>query len=150
MKNVLLPTTVSQLKERIQQLTPDSKAQWGKMTVYQMLKHCSETTEASLGQKTWKRSFMGRLFGKMILNQLIKGDSLFPKHQPTYPGFVAKGEGDFDMQKAHLISLVEKYLHITSNDLEGRVHPFFGPMTANEWNRLTYKHFDHHLRQFGV
>ncbi len=29
-------------------------------------------------------------------------------------------------------------------------HPFFGSMTRSSWGVLGYKHFDHHLRQFGV
>jgi hypothetical protein len=29
-------------------------------------------------------------------------------------------------------------------------HPFFGPLTATEWDRLQWKHLDHHLRQFGA
>ena len=29
-------------------------------------------------------------------------------------------------------------------------HPFFGRMTGEEWDRLLWKHLDHHLRQFGV
>lgn len=28
-------------------------------------------------------------------------------------------------------------------------HPFFGPLTPNEWAVQQYKHLDHHLRQFG-
>lgn len=28
-------------------------------------------------------------------------------------------------------------------------HAFFGPMTAADWGFFCYKHFDHHLRQFG-
>ena len=30
------------------------------------------------------------------------------------------------------------------------VHPKFGPLTQSEWDRLAWKHRDHHLRQFGV
>jgi transposase InsO family protein len=29
-------------------------------------------------------------------------------------------------------------------------HPFFGALTPQEWARGSYKHLDHHLRQFGV
>jgi hypothetical protein len=33
---------------------------------------------------------------------------------------------------------------------EGKESLSFGPMTAQEWNNLFYKHLDHHLNQFGV
>ncbi|WP_410479057.1 DUF1569 domain-containing protein [Pedobacter psychrodurus] len=26
---------------------------------------------------------------------------------------------------------------------------FFGPLTPEEWALMQWKHFDHHLRQFG-
>ena len=29
-------------------------------------------------------------------------------------------------------------------------HPFFGPMTAGEWDLLMARHLDHHLLQFGA
>ncbi|MBP9797478.1 MAG: DUF1569 domain-containing protein, partial [Chitinophagales bacterium] len=29
-------------------------------------------------------------------------------------------------------------------------HPFFGKLSPEEWDTLTVKHLDHHLRQFGV
>ncbi|MEP6513238.1 MAG: DUF1569 domain-containing protein [Parafilimonas sp.] len=29
-------------------------------------------------------------------------------------------------------------------------HPFFGKLKAEEWRTLTYKHLDHHLRQFWM
>jgi len=31
----------------------------------------------------------------------------------------------------------------------GAEHPFFGPLTNEEWNALQWKHLSHHLRQFG-
>jgi len=33
--------------------------------------------------------------------------------------------------------------------MEGKVHPFFGKMTGNQWNVLIYKHVVHHLEQFN-
>jgi hypothetical protein len=29
-------------------------------------------------------------------------------------------------------------------------HPLFGALSAAEWGRFSYRHADHHLRQFGV
>ena len=38
----------------------------------------------------------------------------------------------------------------TCREGEGPAHPLFGPMTWREWGVATYKHTDHHLRQFGA
>jgi len=32
----------------------------------------------------------------------------------------------------------------------GPAHPLFGPMTWRQWGVATYKHADHHLKQFGA
>jgi len=32
----------------------------------------------------------------------------------------------------------------------GPSHPLFGPLTWQEWGVTTYKHADHHLKQFGA
>jgi hypothetical protein len=29
-------------------------------------------------------------------------------------------------------------------------HPMFGRMSGRLWSQLTYRHFDHHLTQFGA
>ena len=29
-------------------------------------------------------------------------------------------------------------------------YPAFGSLNGKEWGRIAWKHFDHHLRQFGV
>jgi hypothetical protein len=29
-------------------------------------------------------------------------------------------------------------------------HPYFGKLSPEEWAILKWKHYDHHLRQFGV
>jgi hypothetical protein len=33
---------------------------------------------------------------------------------------------------------------------ELRVHPVFGPLNHEEWERSHFKHFFHHLLQFGL
>lgn len=45
MKNIFTPEVTKEIKERINNLTPQSERQWGKMTVAQMMAHCSVTYE---------------------------------------------------------------------------------------------------------
>ena len=37
-----------------------------------------------------------------------------------------------------------------SSALHCPAHPFFGPMTDEEWGILIHKHLEHHFRQFGL
>ncbi len=51
MKTVSDKTIRDELIGRIRQLTPKATAQWGKMNVDQMVKHCSLWEELMLGKK---------------------------------------------------------------------------------------------------
>ena len=71
MKTLFDKTTRDELINRINTINENSTAQWGKMNVYQMLKHCTLWQEMILGKKKYKQPFIGRLFGKM--NKMLKG-----------------------------------------------------------------------------
>ncbi len=42
MENLFTPVENQEMVDRINAITPDTKALWGKMTVAQMLAHCPE------------------------------------------------------------------------------------------------------------
>ncbi len=71
MKTIFDKPTRDALITRINTLNENSTAQWGKMNVYQMLKHCTLAEELYLGKTKHKRVFLGRLIGKMVLKSLI-------------------------------------------------------------------------------
>jgi len=147
MKSVLDKTTREELISRINQLDEDSTAGWGQMNIYQMLKHCVLCEELYLGKLKHKRSFMGRLFGKAGLKNLLNENKLFPKNAPTSAVFKVKEEnGNVELEKRKWIALIEEY----QNYPNGFVHWFFGRMTKEQVGYFVYKHNDHHLRQFGV
>ncbi len=150
MKSIFEQSTVDQFIERLEQLTPYSKPEWGKMTVYQMLKHCTENEKMNLREKSYKRLLPGRLFGRMVMNKIVKDDRPMSKNNPTHPALKIKSVGDFETQRLELISLLRRYPNSSKTDLENLVHPFFGKLTLKEWEIYIYKHLDHHLRQFGV
>src|SRR5689334_24168899 len=66
MKNLFQPETFEEIKQRIEQLQPNSQRQWGKMEVAQMLAHCSATMEVAVGDKRPPRMFIGRILGPFI------------------------------------------------------------------------------------
>lgn len=150
MKDIFQPQTIRELQDRVLNLNKDSEAQWGSMTVYQMLKHCSENDHMLLRGKTFKRLLIGRLFGKMALRSNIKDDAPLSKNSPTHPDLKIKGDGDVDKQKQVWLSLLNKYPEKRETDYADFVHPFFGKMNQEQIGRFAFKHIDHHLRQFGV
>lgn len=86
---------------------------------------------------------LGRMLKKSVLNNAFKHNS------PTAPEFIYRGSYDFEASRQKLIEnyskLANGYHHIVVHN-----HPFWGKLTQEDWNKLLWKHTDHHLRQFGV
>ena len=74
----------------------------------------------------------------------------FNKNAPTHPTFRVKYDPDFEEEKQKLRSQVATFAEKGPAIIAAMKHPFFGPMTEEEWGTLMYLHLDHHLKQFGV
>ena len=146
MKTLFDKSTRDELIKRINSLNENSPAQWGKMNVSQMLRHCSQWDEMALGKKKYKQSFLGKLFGKIALKNMMK-DEPIKKNLPTVPAFIIKDESDVALEKKKWIALLQEYENFHN---DGFIHPFFGAMSKEDTGYMVYKHSDHHLRQFGV
>jgi hypothetical protein len=147
MKSIFDPSTRQELVSRINSLSQQNPAQWGKMNAFQMLKHCTMCEDMIHGKINLKRVFIGRLIGPMILKKVLKDEKPFGKNSPTAPILKTTNDsGDIEQQKKEWISRLEQYDHYKD---QGFVHPFFGPMTPEQIGLFAYKHADHHLRQFG-
>ena len=137
-------TMVSRLKA----LEPDAKAVWGKMTAPQMLAHCRIPFAAAAGDAVSKRGLIGILFGRLAKRKFIDSDAPFNRNSPTDPKFLVPGADDFDAERSSLIEAVLSFG--THGPRTTNPHPFFGKLERDDWDRLMWKHLDHHLRQFGA
>lgn len=149
MKTIFDKTARDELISRINTLNENSTAQWGKMNIYQMLKHCTIWEEWILGKNkyTYKQEFIGFLFGKIALKRMIKDEKPFDRNVPTSVQFKVKAKnGDIVAEKQKWIALLEEYERYSN---PGFIHDFFGRMTKEQIGLLAYKHTDHHLRQFN-
>lgn len=148
MKTVFDNSTREELIARVNSLNENCKAQWGKMNVYQMLKHCTKCDDMILSKVAVKQVFLGRLFGKLALKNVLKNDKPLRKNSPTAPELIIKEKaGDIALQKPEWIKRISEYGYFDNPHF---VHPFFGTMTKEQVGQLVYKHHDHHLKQFGV
>lgn len=147
MKSVFDSAARQEIINRVNTLTPATQAQWGKMTVAQMMAHCAISFLVPAGEFTIKRTwvrFIGRFFKSLATN-----DKPFQKNSPTAAEFIITDERVFEAEKKKFIENFQK----VSRGPEAIVnfeHGFFGYLTAEEWGKMIYKHTDHHLRQFGV
>ena len=133
---------------RINLLNENSEAQWGKMNVYQMTKHCILCEEMYLGKTKYNRNIVGFLFGKIALNKLMKNENPKERNSPTKSNFKnLEITGDLQIEKAKLIELIKEYETYSENNF---IHWFYGKMTKEQIGYSVYKHIEHHLRQFNV
>ena len=151
MNSIFNKTTIEAFKVRISKLEESNEAEWGKMNVKQMLKHCIENERMLLREKNFKPVFIGKIFGKMALKSDIKDDRPFSKNSPTHPDLKIKEVNEpFDVLIAEWITLLDKYPSIEPSHYEDFRHPFFQKMDSSKVGRFAFKHIDHHLRQFRV
>jgi Protein of unknown function (DUF1569) len=148
MKSMFDKTIRKEIVGRISSLHADSKAQWGKMNIFQMLKHCTQWEEMALGRRKYKQSFLGRIFGKMALKDFVKDDAPMKRNVPTVPEFrIKERTGDVESERQKWVSRIEEYAQFSNDNF---THPFFGRMNEEQIGYLAYKHTDHHLRQFNA
>ena len=137
----------SRMLERIDRITDGSKPLWGRMTADRMLSHLVESAKMSVGELQCKSKMLPiRWFP---LKQLILYVFPFPKGSPTAPELLAGAEAPVSDLKPELHLLVGKFAERRDRD-DWPEHPAFGKLSREAWGKLTYKHFDHHLRQFQV
>ncbi len=150
MTTVFDRATRAELIRRINAVDETASARWGKMNVYQMLRHCTLWDAWILGKppRRYRQALIGRLFGRIALRGMTKDDKPLRRNVPTTREFqIEETHGDIPAEKRKWVALVEEYEHYSNPDF---IHDFFGRMTPEQVGQLAYKHTDHHLRQFGA
>lgn len=143
------PSVDAQLR-RLDALTPDTPALWGKMTAPAMLAHLNVAYEMVYDGTHSRPNVILRFILRTFVKQGVVGPKPYPKNTPTAPAFRIQGPRDFAKEKARLIAYMRRVQHEGRTAFEGRASLSFGPLTADEWSVLFGKHLDHHFNQFGL
>ncbi|WP_368654958.1 DUF1569 domain-containing protein [Ornithinibacillus sp. 4-3] len=149
MKNIFDPLHTKEILDRIDKLSPNSRPQWGKMDVAQMLAHCSAFQDIAMGNSVPKRGWLGILIGPFV-KSLFYNDKPPAHNMSTIPNILITDEREFETERG---KLKEKIIIFQKNGPEKcttHPHAFFGKLTSEQWGKGIYKHLDHHLKQFGV
>lgn len=148
--NIFSIEITDQVIKRIEQLTPDSQPEWGKMNVAQMLAHCCVAYELVYDNKHPKPgAFMKFLISMLAKNQVVS-EKPYPKSIRTAPQFLITDEKEFHTEKSRLIAYLERTQKNGKHSFQDKESHSFGKLSAEQWNNLFYKHVDHHLKQFGA
>ncbi|MCT2560573.1 DUF1569 domain-containing protein [Chryseobacterium herbae] len=149
MKTIFDQNTREELITRIDTLSQKNTAQWGKMNLFQMMRHCTIWNDWIMGKShyTYKQEFLGWLFGKMALKGLVKDETPIKKNVPAGSFAIKETNGDTGYEKQLWMQQILAYENYSNPDF---IHDFFGKMKREEIGIFVYKHMDHHLRQFNA
>ena len=148
MGSILNETDRDTIVKRMRLLSTSSTRRWGSMDVTGMLKHLHLSALMALGEMEVP-SANKRPFHMFPLKHLLLYVVPFPKGAPTAPKLKPVDAASMEEERAAVLELMER-LGTGPSEGAGPAHPLFGPLTWREWGVVTYKHADHHLKQFGV
>jgi hypothetical protein len=132
---------------RAERITMDSHPRWGTMNAEMMLAHLVESLRMGVGETQPKPKKLPIRFPP--LRQLIVYWLPFPKGAPTAPELLPEDRRSIEDSKRELARLAALFGERGAHP-EWPPHPAFGNLGRRGWGVLTYRHIDHHLRQFGV
>ena len=148
MRSILNERDRAEISTRVRSLSVSSTGRWGSMDVTNMLQHLHLAARMTLGELPVV-SKNKRVFQMFPLKHLILYVLPFPKGAPTAAELKPSVAVVFEEERAAVLELLER-IGTGPREGAGPAHPLFGPMTWREWGVATYKHTDHHLRQFGA
>ena len=149
--NIFTSEVTEKVIARINQLTPQSQPQWGKMSVDKMLAHLNVAYETIYEPgKHPPLNFFMKIIMKLFVKSSLTGEKPLRKNSPTASYFIIASDKDFAAEKARLIEFIRQTQQLGEQHFDGKESSSMGTLTKTQWSNLLYKHLDHHLTQFGV
>jgi hypothetical protein len=138
------------LLDRLAQVTPASKPLWGRFDAPRMMCHLGDALDEALGRRVMPRLAPG-VASAMLRRFPMKHLAIYvipmPRNAKAPRELLADEPGDFEANRRRVLESIEQLTKKPSGPAPE--HFLFGSMTWDRWNRLGWKHIDHHLRQFG-
>ena len=150
MKNLLQPAAQQELLARIDKLTPQTKAVWGKMNVNQGLRHMTVAFEIPIGELNptpAKVPPMPKWLMKLFLLEMKPPKERAETFEEMNMVKRNINPADFEAEKTNLKKMINRFAATTTFIPENKLG---GKFKRDDWGKLCYNHTDHHLRQFGV
>jgi hypothetical protein len=148
MGSILNESDRTAICSRMRALSASSTARWGRMSVTEMLEHLRLSAQMTVGELKVADANK-RAFQMFPLKHLILYVLPFPKGAPTAPELHPGAAASFEAERAAVLLLLDR-IGAGPREGAGPAHPLFGPLSWREWGAATYKHVDHHLKQFGA
>ena len=141
------PLARAELFARIDKLSPQAAARWGKFTPPRMLAHLIDAVRMAVGDLPirQRKTFLANRLVRYLVIHVFP----FPRGAPTAPALLARAPDHWSSDVAALKAIIER----AAAQKDGgtwQPHPAFGVLSAADWGVLIHKHTDHHLTQFGA
>lgn len=148
-ENIFDSNTYQNMVTRINSLGADNPRLWGKMSMGQMLAHLTEALKVVTDDKRTPRMFLGRLIGWAFKKEVYNNNPI-KKNLPTTPTFLIVDEKNIEEERRRLLQQLSILMIKGEDGIHNIAHPFFGRLTGEQWGKGIWKHFNHHLQQFGA
>jgi len=148
MRTLFDPRCRAEVLARFRSLSPKVPPRWGRMTAPQMLTHLSDQMRHTLGDAP-----CAPIYGPLrwpVIRQLVLYWLPWPRGRGKGPpeAFLTRPT-DWGNDLHALVILIERFAAKAAHT-SWPEHALFGPMSGRAWGKFCYRHFDYHLRQFGV
>ena len=148
MKTIWETGRQQEIRDRVARLRPDARGVWGKLSAPAMVCHLADSLKMALGDLPVAPKHMPIRYPP--LKQFIIYVAPFPKSAPTAPELLTRSPAAWQADLSELQALVDRLVARGRESSPWPEHPAFGKLSHRAWGVLTYRHMDHHLRQFGA
>ncbi|MBE2189369.1 MAG: hypothetical protein IAE98_07855 [Candidatus Kapabacteria bacterium] len=121
MKNIFNSSDCQEIIARINQLTPTTKAVWGKMSVSQMLAHCNVTYELVYDNKHPQPKGFMKFILKLLVKNTVVNEKPYKHSSQTAPVFIISDEKDFEVEKKRLVDYITKTQQLGEKEFDGKL-----------------------------
>ena len=137
--------------EKLNGLSSDKKPLWGNMSAQRMVEHLSESLEVSSGDKEIHLQIPeDKIEGAL---KHLNSDQPMPRNfKADYaPENVPLRHSEIELAVDELVQKWLDYEAKFENNPELKtLHPIYGNLDFEQWQRMHAKHFTHHFEQFGL
>lgn len=135
----------------LDKLTESTPALWGTMSSQRMVEHLVDVIRIATGENPQALLIDEEKLPSML--RFLESDKPMAKEIQ-----VPFATADMPLRHEEIELAIDEYIDVylafeelyESNPELTNVHPYYGPLSFEQWKRLHAKHLTHHFQQFGL